>query len=232
MDNHQIGNHISEEFNKELADVRHQVLTMGSLVKQQLELAMSAFSAGDSKLAEQDIKLINQVNELRKSIDQQCMQILALRQPTAFDLRFLITVIKMIYELDMMGELTGSIAKMTIRISSNVNKHDTYPELEHLSQSVQAILHTAITDFAKINIINRTTMADLDENLTREYTHISRELNLRMMQEPQNITRTLDILWSARVLERIGDHAFHICEELIYMLHGEKVKRSSPTGAY
>ncbi|HEY8095643.1 MAG TPA: PhoU domain-containing protein, partial [Methylobacter sp.] len=105
MDNSKIGHHISGQFNKELEDVRNKVLTMGGLVEQQIELAVTAFSTGDLEMAELVIKQDNQVDALEMAIDQECMQILALRQPAAFDLRLLITVIKVINELERVGDM-------------------------------------------------------------------------------------------------------------------------------
>ena len=118
MDNSKIGQHISGQFNKELEDVRNKVLTMGGLVEQQIELAVTAFSTGDLEMAELVIKQDNQVDALEMAIDQECMQILALRQPAAFDLRLLITIIKVVNDLERVGDMAERIAEMAIQLSS------------------------------------------------------------------------------------------------------------------
>ncbi len=224
MDNNKIGHHIYEQFNRELEQIRQQVLTMCGLVEQQLDLGMGAFGLGDLKQAEQGIKLINQVYAIKQSLDNECIQLLALRQPIAFDLRFLITVIKIISELEMMGDLAVTIAKMAIQLSNFAHTYDNYPELQHLSVSVKELLHTASDAFAGIKVNDMTPIDNLSKTVSHEYANISRQLTSKMMKDPKNISHTLDVLRIARALERIGDHVFHICEELIYMENGETIR--------
>ncbi|NOT83330.1 MAG: phosphate signaling complex protein PhoU [Methylococcaceae bacterium] len=217
MDNSKIGHHIYRKFDQELEDIQNQVLTLGRLVEEQIDLAMDAYISGDFTLAEKSIKSINQVYALKKSLDDNCIQILVLRQPAAFDLRFLITVIKIIHELELIGGLAEGIAKMAIQLSKGEGN-----EITDLSESVKSVLHVALTAFARINVNDIAVMNGLDKNINRAYTHFSLQLTSQMMEEPQNITRILEILRIARALECIGDHAYHICEELIYMVNGER----------
>lgn len=225
MDNSKIGQHISGQFNKELEDVRNKVLTMGGLVEQQIEMAVAAFSTGDLETAELVIKQDHQVDALEMAIDQECMQILALRQPAAFDLRLLITVIKIVNELERVGDMAERIAEMAIQLSNaDTGRQDQYYELEHMAEIVQEMLHGALDLFARMNIEDVTAITGLDENVDREYASIIRQLITKMMEDPRNITRMLDVLWIARSLERIGDHACNICEHLVYMVKGEDVR--------
>jgi phosphate transport system protein len=224
MDNSKIGQHISGQFNKELEDVRNKVLTMGGLVEQQIELAVTAFSTGDLEMAELVIKQDNQVDALEMAIDQECMQILARRQPAAFDLRLLITIIKVVNDLERVGDMAERIAEMAIQLTSADNKRDQYYELEHMAELVQEMLHGALDVFARMNVEDVITITGLDDNVDREYGSIIRQLITKMMEDPRNITRMLDVLWIARSLERIGDHACNICEHLVYMVKGEDVR--------
>ncbi len=224
MDNSKIGHHISEQFNKELEDIRNNVLTMGGLVEQQIEHAVKAFTSGDVEMAELVIKQDNQVDAFEMAIDQECTQILALRQPAAFDLRLLLTVIKIINELEIVGDLAERIAKMAIHLSNTEGRRDDYYELQHMADLVKDMLHSALDAFARMSIENITAITGLDENVDREYGSIIRQLITQMMEDPRNITRTLDVLWTVRALERIGDHACYICEHLIYMIKGEAVR--------
>ncbi|MDD5113348.1 MAG: phosphate signaling complex protein PhoU [Methylobacter sp.] len=224
MDNSKIGHHISEQFNKELEDLRNKVLTMGGLVEQQIELAVKAFTTGDVELAEQVIKQDNQVDALEMAIDLESCQILALRQPAAFDLRLLLTVIKVINELERVGDLAERIANMAIHLSDSIGKRDDYYELQHMADLVKEMLHEALDAFARMNIDTVTEITGRDENVDKEYSSILRQLITQMMEDPRNITRTLDILWTVRALERIGDHSRYICEHLIYMVKGEDVR--------
>jgi len=224
MDNSKIGQHISGQFNKELEDIRNKVLTMGGLVEQQIEQAVKAFMAGDIETAEQVIKQDNHVDALEVEIDRECMQILALRQPAAFDLRLLITVIKVINELERLGDMAERIAQMAIRLTDSDGKVDQYYELQHMGAIVREMLHDALDAFARMSIENVAEITGRDDQVDREYASIIRQLITRMMEDPRNITRTLDVLWTARAMERIGDHSVNICEYLIYMVKGEDVR--------
>lgn len=228
MDNSKIGHHISGQFNKELEDIRNKVLTMGGLVEQQIELAVQAFTTGDIEVAELVIKQDNQVDALEMAIDLECTQILALRQPAAFDLRLLLTVIKIINELEIVGDLAERIAKMSIQLSEvTEGKADQYYELQHMASLVKEMLHGALDAFARMAIDDITTITGMDERVDREYASIIRQLITQMMEDPRNITRTLNVLWTIRAMERIGDHACYICEHLIYMVKGEAVRHLS-----
>lgn len=226
MDNSKIGHHISEQFNKELEDIRNNVLTMGGLVEQQIELAVQAFTSGDIELAEEVIKQDNQVDALEMAIDLECTQILALRQPTAFDLRLLLTVIKVIHEIERVGDKAERVAQMAIQLAGVESKFPHH-ELEHMAELVKGMLHDALDAFARMTIEDVPEITERDDNVDREYENILRQLITRMMEDPRNITRTLDVLWTVRALERIGDHARYICEHLIYMIKGEDVRHLS-----
>ena len=229
MDNSNIekmGQHISEQFNKKLEALHTKVLTMGGLVERQIELAVQAFTTGDSELAERVIKQDNDVDELEMAIDLECMQLLALRQPAAFDLRLLITVIKVVHELERVGDHAERVAKMAIQLIRDPNKLP-YHELEHMAKLVKGMLHDALHAFARMTLENVSAIMERDDNVDREYENILRQLNTRMMEDPRNITRSLDVLWTVRALERIGDHACYICEHLVFMINGKDVRHLS-----
>jgi phosphate transport system protein len=226
MDNITMGQHISEQFNKELEKLHTKVLIMGGLVERQIELAVKAYTTGDGELAELVIKQDNNVDELEMAIDLECTQLLARRQPAAFDLRLLITVIKVVHELERVGDHAERIAKMAIQIGRNPNKFPHY-ELEHMAKLVKGILHDALNAFARMTLENVSAIIERDANVDREYENILRQLNTRMMEDPRNITKSLDVLWTVRALERIGDHACYICEHLVYMIKGKDVRHLS-----
>jgi len=226
MDNTKIGQHISEQFNKELEDIRNKVLMMGGLVEQQIELAVESYTTGNMELAERVIRQDDAIDTLEMAIDQECMQILALRQPTAFDLRLLITVIKIIHEIERVGDKAQRIAEMAMQLSGGEN-HFPHHELEHMAELVKSMLHDALDAFARLAVENVPKITALDDKVDREYENILRQLITRMMEDPRNITRTLDVLWSIRALERIGDHACYICEHLVFLVNGEDVRHLS-----
>jgi phosphate transport system protein len=223
VNNSKIGQHISEQFNKELEDIRNKVLIMGGLVEQQIDLAVKAYKTGNIELANQVIKQDNDIDAMEMDIDQECTQILALRQPMAFDLRLLIAVIKIIHELERMGDKAERIAEMAIQLADSESNFPHH-ELEHMADLVKGMLHDALDAFARMTLDNVSEITARDDDVDREYDNILRQLITRMMEDPRNITLTLDVLWTIRALERIGDLACYICEHLVNMIKGEDVR--------
>ncbi len=224
MENRASGQHISHLFDEEMENVRHKVLTMGGLVQQQMEQAVLAFITSDQELAEKVLQQDDTVNNLEMEIDHDCIEIIARRQPTAIDLRMLISVIKVITDLERIGDEAGRIAKMAIRLDATDYYHDQYHELNHLVEMVKGMLNGSLDAFARMDIESVAKITRKDEKVDREYTSIIRQLITQMMEDPRNITRMLDVLWTARALERIGDHACNICEHVVYIVKGDDVR--------
>ena len=225
MDKSSIGQHISAQFNKELLDIHHKVLVMGGLVERQVKLAIQAVVTGGMVLGEQVIKQDYEIDALEKTIDQECMTILALRQPTAFDLRLLIGVIKIIDEIERIGNKAERVAEMAIKLG-RVNNLRAHYELEHMAELVKGMLHDALHGFARMTHEDASTIIERDQQVDNEYESILRQLILRMMEDPRNITRSLEALETIRALERMGDHACNIAEHLVYMVKGEDLRLS------
>ena len=227
MENRASGQHISHLFDEELEDIRNKVLTMGGLVQQQMEDAVLAFINSDQDLAETILQQDEIVNNLEMEIDFDCIQVIAKRQPTAIDLRMLISILKVITDLERIGDEAGRIAKMTIRLDSTDYYHDQYHEINHLVEMVKTMISGSLDAFARMDINGVAKITGKDEKVDREYTSIIRQLITKMMEDPRNITRTLDVLWTARALERIGDHCCNICEHVVYIVQGEDVRHLS-----
>jgi len=224
MDNRASGQHISHLFDEEMEDIRNKVLTMGGLVQQQMEQAVESFITSDQELAEKVLQQDEIVNNLEMEIDHECIQVIAKRQPTAIDLRMLISVIKVITDLERIGDEASRIAKMAIRLDATDYYHDQYHELNHLVEMVKSMLNGSLDAFARMDVDGVAKITRKDEKVDREYTSIIRQLITRMMEDPRNITRMLDILWTARALERIGDHACNVCEHVVYIVKGDDVR--------
>lgn len=227
MDTKKIGQHISRQFNEEMEDIRNKVLTMGGLVEEQIDQAAKSFMNCDLELAERVIQQDDLVNNLEMAIDHECTEILAKRQPAAFDLRMLVATIKAITDLERIGDEAARIAKMTIRLEKTDYYHEQYHEIQHLLEMVKNMLNGALDAFARLDVTDISNITSLDQKVDREYASIVRQLITRMMEDPRHITRTLDVLWTARALERIGDHSCNICEHVIYMVKGEDLRHMS-----
>lgn len=200
---------------------------MGGLVEQQMEQAVQAFISSDQDLAEKILLQDEMVNNLEMEIDYDCIQVIAKRQPTAIDLRMLISIIKVITDLERIGDEAARIAKAAIRLEATDYYHDQYHEINHLVDMVKDMLNGSLDAFARMDVDGVAKITGKDEKVDREYSSIIRQLITKMMEDPRNITRTLDVLWTARALERIGDHSCNICEHVVYIVKGDDVRHLS-----
>jgi len=227
MDKSKTGQHISNQFNVELEEIRNRVLEMGGLVEQQINNAIKSLVEGDIDLANSVIQKDVKVNAAEVLIDEECSQILARRQPTASDLRLVVAVIKTITDLERIGDQAERIARMGIRLSEHERPKNGYNELQHLGEHVSRMMHDTLDSFARTDIDAALKVAKEDLSLDQEYDGIMRQSLTFMMEDPRMITRMLDVMWIARAIERIGDHAKNIGEYVIYMVKGKNVRHTS-----
>ncbi|MDH3283052.1 MAG: phosphate signaling complex protein PhoU [Gammaproteobacteria bacterium] len=227
MDRIDFRKHISQRFNAELEEVRTKVLEMGGLVETQLSDAVAAIVGGDSALGEAVMTNDYKINALEVEIDEECSQILVRRQPAAGDLRFVVTVIKTITDLERMGDEAERIGRMAVQLAQRERPKSQYSEMGHLGDLVQQMLHEALDAFARTDVEAALQIREKDRQIDKEYESIVRQMITFMMEDPRSIPRTLEILWSARALERIGDRATNICEYIIYLVRGRDVRHTS-----
>lgn len=226
MDTEGFGHHISRQYNTELEDIRNRVLAMGGLVEQQLNDAINALINNDAALAENVMTTDYKVNALEVTIDEECVQILARRQPAAGDLRLIIAVIKTITDLERIGDEAERVGRMAIQLSEAELKKPA-SLLEHLGQHVKQMVHDALDAFARMDVEGAIKTWRKDKRVDEEYESIMRQLMTFMMEDPRLIPRILDIIWAARALERMGDRASNICEYVIYLVKGKDVRHTS-----
>ncbi len=227
MEKSNISHHISQQFNAELEDIRNKVMTMGGLVEEQIENAIIALVSGNVEQAEAVISRDYQVNALEVAIDEESIQILAKRQPAAGDLRLIVAVIKTITDLERIGDQAEKIGRMAVHLAEMERPKSQYSELQHMSDQVRKMLRGALDAFARMDAKAAANVAQEDIKVDSEYDAIMRQMITFMMEDPRNVRRTLDIMWSARALERIGDHARNICEYVVYLVKGKDVRHTS-----
>lgn len=219
--------HISQQFNLELRELSNQVLGMGGLVEEQLNNALLALTTQDGQLAEQVYTNDYRINTLEVAIDEDCTRILARRQPTASDLRLVMAVIKIITDLERIGDEAERIARMSIQRSYEDMKSKYYTVVGHLGDHVREMLHNTLDAFARMDVEAALGIIHDDLKVDSEYENISRQLITYMMEDPRTIPMSLSILWSARALERIAAHSRNICEYIIYFVKGKDVRHIS-----
>jgi len=226
MENMNIGHHISRQFNEELEDVRNQVLIMGGLVEQQVADAVKSLVEGDRRLAQEVIENDHKVNGLEVAIDEECTQILARRQPAASDLRLVIAVIKTITDLERIGDQAEKIARMGLHLAEMERPKGQYYEVQSLGERVAKMLHQTLDSFARMDVDAAIKVSQQDDKIDHEYDGIMRTMVTFMMEDPRSIKRSLDVIWSVRALERVGDHSKNICEYVIYLVKGKDVRHT------
>jgi phosphate transport system protein len=231
MEQRKIRSHISHQYDAELADLRSRVLAMGGQVEQQLADAVRAFSEHDAELAQLVVTNDYKINAQEVSIDEDCTQILVRRQPAAGDLRLLIAVIKTITDLERIGDEAERVGRMALHLAQtpHARRETTAPfaDIEHLGEHVRRMLHDALDSFARLDVELAVGVAREDVKVDREYEGIMRQLITFMMEDPRSIPNALDVMWSARSLERIGDRSRNICEYVIYLVKGKDVRHTS-----
>lgn len=217
------GRHISGQFNVELESIRTHVLTMGGLVEQQLSFAMQALNKEDIELAKKVVKDDHKVNALEVSIDEACTRIIAKRQPTAKDLRLVMAIIKTITDLERIGDVATRIARVAIETPST-REQKFHVSLEPLCRQAISMLHQVLDAFARMDVDAAAEVYKLDNKLDEEYEAVIRQLMTYMMEDPKNIPNILQVMWSARAIERVGDRCQNICEYIIYFVKGKDIR--------
>ncbi len=223
------GRHISGQYNEELESIRTHLLAMGGLVEQQLSFAMQALNKEDMELAHKVIREDHKVNAMEISLDEACTRIIAKRQPTAKDLRLIMVIVKIITDLERIGDVAIRIARVAIEVPPTKGKR-FHVSLEPLCRQAIQMLHQVLDAFARMDVNAAAEVYKLDNRLDAEYNAIVARLTCYMMQEPKDIPEILQIMWSARAIERIGDRCQNISEYIIYSVKGKDIRHQDEDG--
>jgi phosphate transport system protein len=220
--------HIDLEFESELEKVRERVLLMGAHVEEMLGRAMRAFDENNAALARVTIQADAAVDQLEVHIDEACLQILARRQPVASDLRFITTTLKLVTDLERIGDLCVNLCERVIEFADEPPPRGTSP-IPRIATAAHAMLHDALDAFVAGDLHKAQDVLDRDRLVDAYYAQLFPELVARMMADPSAVYRSTRLLSIGKYLERIADHATNIAEMVVFMVKGEDVRHAGPS---
>jgi phosphate transport system protein len=220
--------HTSKQFDADLEAVRSRVLKMGGLVEEQIVKAVEALTTGNIELAKQVQQQDHLVNGMEVAIDEDCNHIIARRQPTAGDLRMVMTVVKTITDLERIGDEAAKIARMTLTLyGANRLTSPRFSEIRLMSSQALEMLRTSLDAFARLEVASAVQVAKQDLQVDEEFKGLLRHLITFMMEDPRTISDSIDILFAAKAIERMGDHAKNMAEYVVYMVKGKDVRHTN-----
>ena len=224
------GEHLSTRYDEELESMRSRILQMGGLVESQLKTALDAFERADVSMAESAILADKRVNSLEIDLDRAVGTVIARRQPTAGDLRMVMGVAKTITDLERIGDEATKIARAVhwLREKENSARLNRIPDIRTSGDLAASMLHRSLDAFARVDAQAAAAIIGDDLDVDERFRAILRQLITFMMEDPRTISASLDTVWVAKAIERIGDHAKNIAEHVIFISHGEDVRHSSP----
>jgi len=224
MDKLNFDQHISRQFNEDLEEIKTSMLEMGGLVVSQVADSVIALEEADSAVAERVINTEQTIDAMEVDIDETCTLLIARRQPAASDLRMVLAVSKTIRDLERIGDEAHKIAKMAVMLSEEGAAPRGYVEVRHIGDRVGKMVNSALDAFARFDAEQAIATMKEDEQVNLDYRTALREMITYMMEDPRSISRSLNILWVLRALERIGDHSKNICEHIVYLVQGRDIR--------
>jgi phosphate transport system protein len=224
-----MSDHTSKQFDAEMEAIRSGVLSMGGLVEKQMTRAIESLEK------EEDERLIDavaadeqQINHLQIQIDQQCAQIIARRQPTAVDLRMIMTVTKVVNDLERIGDEIKKVAykAATVRGSDRLTRI-RYFDVVRMATGAQQMLRMALDAFARLDVSAAAEVVEQDDDIDHAFNAVMRQLISFMMEDPRTISAALEVVFITKSIERIGDHAKNVAESVVQVVKGKDVRHAS-----
>jgi phosphate transport system protein len=219
--------HTDKSYERELTDLRDHLLAMGGLVEAAIAASVRAVIEGDAEAAEQVKLRDREINRMEVDVDGACRRILALRQPAASDLRFITTALKIVTDLERMGDLAVNVAERALELGHTPAQPTTIGamhDLAKLADLSQAQLKTALDAFVTRDVDEAEQVLHRDDLLDALYLKIFNALLAVMMEDSRSIRRATSLMFAAKQLERFGDHATNLAEMVVYMVRGTDIR--------
>lgn len=221
-----IEQHTSTRYGESLEQIRSQFLRMGGLVESMINDAVETLSTGNAALVERVMEYEIEVNNLEVEIDSLITQVIARQQPAAIDLRLLLSVTKMLTDLERSGDESEKMARTARRLIEQQARFEPIVDLSYMGSLVVKNLHDVLDAFARLDPIAAAEVVRRDKKSNKEWRSVLRETSSFMIEDPRTISSAIDLMFMARSLERIGDHAKNMAERVIYTVQGEDVRHT------
>ncbi len=220
--------HFSRIYDTELYEIREKLLEMGGKVEMMINNAMKSLVERDSELAEQTIEFDHEINHLEVEIDERCLVVLATRQPTARDLRFITLALKIVTDLERIGDQCTAVAKRALELNQEPPLKP-YIDLPRMAHWAAVMVKQALDAFVRGDAELALKVCNDDQFVDDLNEQIQRELLTFMMEEPETISRAIKINYISKCIERIADHATNIAEMVIFMVKGKDIRHTMPS---
>ena len=218
--------HTSRHYERELQELKEKLLLLGGMVERMIDSSMKSLLNRDPDLARRVIESDPRVDAAELEIDHHCLNILALRQPAASDLRFIATALKIVTDLERIGDLTVNIAERSIELNEEPPLKP-YIDIPRMASSAAGMVHQALDAFVNRNPDQAREVLGSDDAVDRLNVQLFRELLTYMIEQPQSVSRALRVTFIAKYLERIADHATNIAQMVIFLCEGRDVRHPS-----
>ena len=220
--------HSSKQYDIDLETLRSRVLEMGGLVESQILAAINGFMAGDLRALDAVVEEDHRVNAFEVGIDNDCSHLIARRQPAAGDLRMVLAVIKIVTDLERIGDEAAKIARMGKQSYGHARiPRSPVAAIKHMGDIAIGMLRKALDALARLDPAAAATIVREDFAIDEEFRSIVRQLITFMMEDPRTISQSLEVLWMAKAIERIGDHSKNMAEQVIYIVKGTDVRHTT-----
>ena len=224
--------HQSSKFDEDLGRLRSNVLKMGGLVENQVATAIEAYGACDLAAIKEIVARDQDINTLEVVIDDESTQLIARRQPTAVDLRLVFGIIKIVTDLERIGDEAKKMAKGVRRICEAGQSPTQFaPGIRHIAEAVLVMVRESLDAFARLDSGLAAQVIEEDSGVDTEFKSIVRQLVTHMMEDPRTITTAMDVIWIARAIERIGDHAKNVAEHVTFIGEGRDIRHRGKENA-
>jgi phosphate transport system protein len=219
--------HASKQYDLDLGSIRSRVLAMGGLVESQIRRALDALATGDVALSDEVVAADHRVNAMEVALDGDCSQLIVRRQPAAGDLRMIFAITKTVTDLERIGDEAQKIARMAKNVHERGGSQaPPMVQLRHAAEAAISMLRRTLDAFARLDVNTAREVIRDDAGIDTEFRSILRQLITFMMEDPRTISVALDLVWIAKAIERIGDHAKNMAEYVIYIVEGTDVRHT------